>query len=298
MLVLDDTLSALDVHTEKLVEDALRRVLADATGIVVAHRASTVLLADKVALLQDGTITHVGRHSDLLADRPGLPRAARRGRPDRRRARGGAGMSTTGTPTRPPTSHCPGRGLARRRRRRPGGHRRGLRAAAGPLAPAARRPAAPAQEGALGAASAIVLLENASRLSIPYLVKEGIDRGIPPIREDGDTTVLFTIVGIALFATIAAGGHPAHLPGAVGPDRPGHALRDPAAGLPALPEAQPGLPRRLHLGPGDLPADLRHGRDLRDARDRLRRAGHRGAHPRRHRRSCCSCSTSSSRSSR
>jgi ATP-binding cassette subfamily B protein len=70
ILVLDDTLSALDVHTEKLVEDALRRVLADATGIVVAHRASTVLLADKVALLQDGTISHVGRHSDLLASVP------------------------------------------------------------------------------------------------------------------------------------------------------------------------------------------------------------------------------------
>jgi ATP-binding cassette subfamily B protein len=70
ILVLDDTLSALDVHTEALVETALRAVLADATGIVVAHRASTVLLADKVALLQDGTITHVGRHTDLLAEVP------------------------------------------------------------------------------------------------------------------------------------------------------------------------------------------------------------------------------------
>ncbi|MGZ4460719.1 MAG: ABC transporter ATP-binding protein [Nocardioidaceae bacterium] len=70
ILVLDDTLSALDVHTEKLVEEALRRVLADATGIVVAHRASTVLLADKVALLQDGTVTHVGEHSELLATVP------------------------------------------------------------------------------------------------------------------------------------------------------------------------------------------------------------------------------------
>ena len=70
ILVLDDTLSALDVHTEALVETALRRVLADATGIVVAHRASTVMLVDKVALLQDGTITHVGRHSDLLAEVP------------------------------------------------------------------------------------------------------------------------------------------------------------------------------------------------------------------------------------
>lgn len=70
VLVLDDTLSALDVHTEKLVEEALRRVLARTTGLVVAHRASTVLLADRVALLQDGTITHVGDHSELLATVP------------------------------------------------------------------------------------------------------------------------------------------------------------------------------------------------------------------------------------
>jgi ATP-binding cassette subfamily B protein len=70
VLVLDDTLSALDVHTEKLVEEALRRVLASTTGLVVAHRASTVLLADRVALLQDGTITHVGEHRHLLATVP------------------------------------------------------------------------------------------------------------------------------------------------------------------------------------------------------------------------------------
>ncbi|HET9499130.1 MAG TPA: ABC transporter ATP-binding protein [Marmoricola sp.] len=70
ILVLDDTLSALDVHTEKLVEKALGRVLADTTALVVAHRASTVLLADRVALLQDGRITHVGQHRDLLATVP------------------------------------------------------------------------------------------------------------------------------------------------------------------------------------------------------------------------------------
>ena len=70
VLVLDDTLSALDVHTEELVEQALRRVLHDVTGIVVAHRASTVLLADRVALLQDGRITHVGTHAQLLATVP------------------------------------------------------------------------------------------------------------------------------------------------------------------------------------------------------------------------------------
>jgi ATP-binding cassette, subfamily B, bacterial len=70
ILVLDDTLSALDVHTEAIVEEALRRVLHHVTGIVVAHRASTVLLADKVALLEDGTITHVGTHAELLATVP------------------------------------------------------------------------------------------------------------------------------------------------------------------------------------------------------------------------------------
>ncbi|PZG12675.1 ABC transporter ATP-binding protein [Nonomuraea aridisoli] len=70
ILVLDDTLSALDVETEALVEEALRHVLREATGIVVAHRASTVLLADKVALLRGGTITHVGKHHELLAKVP------------------------------------------------------------------------------------------------------------------------------------------------------------------------------------------------------------------------------------
>ena len=70
VLVMDDTLSALDVHTEALVEEALRRVLADVTAVVVAHRASTVLLADRVALLQDGTITHVGTHTELLEQVP------------------------------------------------------------------------------------------------------------------------------------------------------------------------------------------------------------------------------------
>jgi ATP-binding cassette subfamily B protein len=67
VLVLDDPLSALDVDTEALVEAALRRVLASTTALIVAHRPSTVMLADRVALLQEGRITAVGKHSDLLA---------------------------------------------------------------------------------------------------------------------------------------------------------------------------------------------------------------------------------------
>src|SRR3954452_10569578 len=70
VLVLDDPLSALDVHTEALVESALREVLGGTTALVVAHRPSTVLLADRVALLQDGRITAVGTHSELLSEVP------------------------------------------------------------------------------------------------------------------------------------------------------------------------------------------------------------------------------------
>jgi ATP-binding cassette, subfamily B, bacterial len=67
ILVLDDPLSALDVATEALVEEALRNVLKNTTALIVAHRPSTVQLADKVALMQDGKVVAVGKHSELLA---------------------------------------------------------------------------------------------------------------------------------------------------------------------------------------------------------------------------------------
>ncbi|MFE6777961.1 ABC transporter ATP-binding protein [Streptomyces sp. NPDC057702] len=65
-LILDDPLSALDVHTEAKVEAGLRQVLARTTALVVAHRPSTVQLADRVALLSDGRVTAVGDHHELL----------------------------------------------------------------------------------------------------------------------------------------------------------------------------------------------------------------------------------------
>ncbi|WP_130796890.1 ABC transporter ATP-binding protein [Streptomyces otsuchiensis] len=67
-LVLDDPLSALDVHTEARVEAALREVLVGTTALVVAHRPSTVMLADRVALLSGGRIAAVGTHAELLRD--------------------------------------------------------------------------------------------------------------------------------------------------------------------------------------------------------------------------------------
>ncbi len=79
VLVLDDPLSALDVHTEARVEAALRRVLASTTALVVAHRASTVLLADRVALLDDGRVAAVGTHSELLQRVPAYRRLLAQG---------------------------------------------------------------------------------------------------------------------------------------------------------------------------------------------------------------------------
>ena len=70
VLVLDDPLSALDVHTEERVTRALHQVLAGVTALVVAHRPSTVALADTVALLSGGVIAATGSHHELLASCP------------------------------------------------------------------------------------------------------------------------------------------------------------------------------------------------------------------------------------
>jgi ATP-binding cassette, subfamily B, bacterial len=70
LLILDDPLSALDVRTEAKVTAALRDALAGTTALLVAHRPSTVLLADRVALLADGRIAATGSHAELLATEP------------------------------------------------------------------------------------------------------------------------------------------------------------------------------------------------------------------------------------
>ncbi|MDX3228536.1 ABC transporter ATP-binding protein [Streptomyces sp. ME19-01-6] len=64
--VLDDPLSALDMHTEAQIQDALREVLASTTAVVIAHRPSTVLMADRVAVLAAGRVIAVGTHEELL----------------------------------------------------------------------------------------------------------------------------------------------------------------------------------------------------------------------------------------
>src|SRR6266851_3734522 len=66
VLVLDDPLSSVDVHTEAVIEESLGRVLAGVTGLLVVHRPSTLALADRVALIDGGTVAAIGTHSELM----------------------------------------------------------------------------------------------------------------------------------------------------------------------------------------------------------------------------------------
>ena len=66
VLVLDDPLSSVDVHTEAMIEESLARVLEGVTGLLVVHRPSTLALADRVALIDGGTVAAVGTHHELM----------------------------------------------------------------------------------------------------------------------------------------------------------------------------------------------------------------------------------------
>jgi ATP-binding cassette, subfamily B, bacterial len=66
VLVLDDPLSAVDVHTEAVIEKALASVLEGVTGLLVVHRPSTLALADRVALIDGGAVVATGTHTELM----------------------------------------------------------------------------------------------------------------------------------------------------------------------------------------------------------------------------------------
>jgi len=70
VLVMDDALSALDVHTEARVQEGLARALAGTTALVAVHRPSTLALADRVAFLSGGRIAAVGTHHELMGREP------------------------------------------------------------------------------------------------------------------------------------------------------------------------------------------------------------------------------------
>ncbi len=67
MLILDEATSALDSESEKLVQEALERLMKDRTTLVIAHRLSTIKNADQICVLHEGRIVERGTHDDLLA---------------------------------------------------------------------------------------------------------------------------------------------------------------------------------------------------------------------------------------
>ena len=70
VLILDDATSAIDVHVEQEIHRAFETLLEHRTTLIVAHRLSTITLADRVALIEDGKVIATGRHEDLLLNTP------------------------------------------------------------------------------------------------------------------------------------------------------------------------------------------------------------------------------------
>jgi subfamily B ATP-binding cassette protein MsbA len=73
ILILDEATSSLDTESERLVQDALSRVMSNRTSIVIAHRLSTIIHADEIIVLQNGEIVERGKHTELL-DKKGIYR--------------------------------------------------------------------------------------------------------------------------------------------------------------------------------------------------------------------------------
>lgn len=66
ILLLDEATSALDAESERVVQDALDRVMKNRTTIVVAHRLSTIKNADMIAVVKNGVIVEKGKHENLI----------------------------------------------------------------------------------------------------------------------------------------------------------------------------------------------------------------------------------------
>jgi ABC-type multidrug transport system fused ATPase/permease subunit len=82
ILILDDATSSVDSSTEQEIKLALQEVMADRTTIVVAHRLSTISLADEIVVLEDGTVAARGTHEELLEGSPLYREIVEKGMPD------------------------------------------------------------------------------------------------------------------------------------------------------------------------------------------------------------------------
>ena len=69
ILILDEATSSVDTQTERIIQSALERLLRNRTAFVIAHRLSTVVNADHIVVIENGTIIEQGTHSDLLTQK-------------------------------------------------------------------------------------------------------------------------------------------------------------------------------------------------------------------------------------
>ena len=98
ILVLDEATANVDVHAEAAIEQGLRRLLSDRTSIVIAHRLSTVMNADSIAVLEGGQVVEIGSHDELIEAGGAYRGSTEAGpsRPPRRPSRSPAGPRSRG----------------------------------------------------------------------------------------------------------------------------------------------------------------------------------------------------------